>query len=140
MLESLFNKVSGLKTCNFIKKDSNKGVFLWIYTRFFFFFSKFIVIRVFVKNSIFALQILEKQLHAFAWPILHKSRQTFSYMWKFTWEKDIGERKVHSPVKLYNFYQYYQRFTVLHPPKIMHEMLSSYEYRLQEKCIAPYFT
>ena len=30
---------------------------------------------------------------------LHKSRQTLSYMWKFTWEKEIGERKVHNPVK-----------------------------------------
>ena len=41
------------------------------------------------KNSIFALQVLEKQLHVFAWPTLHKYRQTLSYMWKFTWEKDI---------------------------------------------------
>ena len=31
-----------------------------------FFFSEFLVIRMFVKNSIFALQILEKQLHDFA--------------------------------------------------------------------------
>ena len=48
---------------------------------------------MFVKNSIFALQILEKQLHALAWPTLHKSRQMLSYMWKFTWEKYIGKRK-----------------------------------------------
>ena len=64
-----------------------------------FFFSEFLVIRMFVKNSIFALQILEKQLHDFAWPTLRKSRQTLWYMWKLTWEKDIGERKVHNPVK-----------------------------------------
>ena len=105
-----------------------------------FFFSEFLAIRMFVKNSIFALQILEKQLHVFAWPTLHKSRQTLSYMWKLTWEKHIGERKVHNPVKQCTFYQYHQRSTVLHPPKIMHEMLSSYEYGLQEKYIAPYFT
>ena len=64
-----------------------------------FFFSEFLVIRMFVKNSIFALQILEKQLHVFAWPTLHKSWETLLYMWKFTWEKDNGERKVHNPVK-----------------------------------------
>ena len=34
MLESLFNKVAGLKTCNFIKGDSNTGVFLWMLTNF----------------------------------------------------------------------------------------------------------
>ena len=34
MLESLFNKVASLKTCNFIEKDSNTGVFLWILTKF----------------------------------------------------------------------------------------------------------
>ena len=28
VLESLFNKVEGLRACNFIKKDSNTGVFL----------------------------------------------------------------------------------------------------------------
>ena len=28
-LESLFNKVAGLKACNFFKGDSNTGVFLW---------------------------------------------------------------------------------------------------------------
>ena len=28
MLESLFNKVAGLKACNFLKTDSNTGVFL----------------------------------------------------------------------------------------------------------------
>ena len=39
-------------------------------------------------------------------------------MWKFTWEKDIGERKGHNAVKTCTFYQYRQRFTVLHPPKI----------------------
>ena len=27
-LESLFNKVVGLQNCNFVKKDSNTGVFL----------------------------------------------------------------------------------------------------------------
>ena len=64
-----------------------------------FFFSEFLVIRMFLKNSIFALEILEKQFHFFAWPTLHKSQRTLLYMWKYTWEKDIGERKVHSPVK-----------------------------------------
>ena len=64
-----------------------------------FFTSEFLAIWMFVKNLIFALQILEKQLHVFAWPTLHKSWQTLLYMWKFTWEKDIGERKVHNPVK-----------------------------------------
>ena len=103
-----------------------------------FFFSEFLAIRMFVKNS--TLQILEKQLHVFAWPTLHKSRQTLSYMWKLTWEKHIGERKVHNPVKQCTFYQYHQRSTVLHPPKTMHEMLSSYKYSLQEKNTAPYFT
>ena len=82
------------------------------------FFSEFLVIRMFVKNSIFALQILEKQLHVFAWSTLHKSRQTLSYMWKYTWEKDIAESKGHNPVKKCTFYQYHQRFTVLYPPKI----------------------
>ena len=43
-----------------------------------FFFSEFLVIWMFVKNSICTLQILEKQLHVFAWSILHKSRQTLS--------------------------------------------------------------
>ena len=47
---------------------------------------------MFVKNSILALQILEKQLHVFAWPTLHKSRQT-SYMWKSTWEKTLAKEK-----------------------------------------------
>ena len=51
------------------------------------------------ENSIFALHILEKQLHVFAWSTLRKSRQTLSYMWKFTWEKDIGERKGHNPLE-----------------------------------------
>ena len=64
-----------------------------------FFFSELLVIRMFVKNSIFTLQILDKQFHFFAWPTLHKSQQTLSYMCKFTWEKDIGKRKVHNPVK-----------------------------------------
>ena len=31
---SLFNKVSCLQTCNFIKRDSNTGVFLWILRNF----------------------------------------------------------------------------------------------------------
>ena len=43
-----------------------------------FFFSEFLVIWMFVKNSICTLQILEKQLHVFAWSTLHKSRQTLS--------------------------------------------------------------
>ena len=79
--------------------------FIFFSSRFFnskiclFFFSEFLVIWMFVKNSIFTLQILEKQLHALAWHTLHKSWQTLSYMWKFTREKDIGKRKVHSPVK-----------------------------------------
>ena len=30
VLESLFDKVTGLKTCIFIKKDSNTDVFLWL--------------------------------------------------------------------------------------------------------------
>ena len=29
VLESLFNKVAGLKVCNFIKRHSDTGVFLW---------------------------------------------------------------------------------------------------------------
>ena len=57
-------------------------------------------------------------MNVFAWPTLHKSRQTLPYMWKFTREKDIGEREVHNPVKECTFYQYHQRFTVLHSPKI----------------------
>ena len=57
------------------------------------FFSEFLVIRILVKNSNFALQILEKQLHVFAWLTLHKSRQTLSYMWKFTWEKTLAKEK-----------------------------------------------
>ena len=70
-----------------------------------FFFSDLFVflisslIRMFVKNSIFVLQIFEKQWRVFAWLTLHKSQQTFSYLWKFTWEKGIGERKVHNPLK-----------------------------------------
>ena len=64
-----------------------------------FFFLEFLVIQMFVKKSTFALQILEKQLIVFAWPKLHISRQTLSYMWKFSWEKDIGEIKLHNPVK-----------------------------------------
>ena len=54
---------------------------------------------MFVKNSIFAFQILEKQLHVFGWPKLHKSWQKLLYMWKFISEKDIEERKLHNPVK-----------------------------------------
>ena len=38
-----------------------------------FFFSEFLVIQMFVKNSICALQILEKKLHVTAWPTLHNS-------------------------------------------------------------------
>ena len=34
MLESLFNKVAGLKACNFIKKDTNTGVVLLILRNF----------------------------------------------------------------------------------------------------------
>ena len=91
-----------------------------------FFFSEFLVIRMFVKNSIFALQILGNKLHVFAWYTLHKSRQTLftnldrlcRNMWKFTWGKDTGERKGHNPVKMCTYYQYHQRFTVLHPPRI----------------------
>ena len=30
MLESLFNKVTVLRACNFNKEDFNTGVFLWI--------------------------------------------------------------------------------------------------------------
>ena len=81
------------------------------------FFSEFLVIRMFLKNLIFALQILEKQLHVSASSTLHKSRQTLSYMQKYTWKKDIGERKGHNPVKKCTFYQYHQRFTVRYPPK-----------------------
>ena len=29
-----FNEFSGVETCNFIKSDSSKGVFLWILRRF----------------------------------------------------------------------------------------------------------
>ena len=75
-------------------------------------------LSLFVKNSIFASHNLKKQFHVFAWSTLHKSWQTLLYMWKFTWEKDNGERKVHNPVKKCTFYQYHQRFTVLHHPKI----------------------
>ena len=64
-----------------------------------FFLSEFLAIRMLVKNPICTLQILEKQLHVFVWPALHRSRQTLSYLWKFTWEKGIGQRKVHNPVK-----------------------------------------
>ena len=64
-----------------------------------FFASEFLVIRMFVKNSIFVLKILEKQLHIYMWPTLHKFWQTLSYGWKFTWEKEIGKRIVHNPVK-----------------------------------------
>ena len=39
-------------------------------------------------------------------------------MWKFTWEKDTGEKKGHNPLKRCTYYQYHQRFTVLHPPRI----------------------
>ena len=31
---SLFNKVTGLKVCSFMKKDSSKGAFLWIWQIF----------------------------------------------------------------------------------------------------------
>ena len=34
MLESLFNMVSCQKTCNFVKRDSRTGVFLWILRNF----------------------------------------------------------------------------------------------------------
>ena len=34
VLESLFKKTCRLKDCNFIKKDSNTGVFLWILQNF----------------------------------------------------------------------------------------------------------
>ena len=64
-----------------------------------FFFSESVVIQMFAKNSICTLQILEKQLHDFAWPTLQKSRQNLWYLWKFTWEKGIGEIKVYNPVK-----------------------------------------
>ena len=83
-----------------------------------FFFLEFLVIRMFAKNSILALQISEKKLHVFVWSTLHKSRQTLSYIWKFTWEKDIGKRKWRNPVKKWTFYQYHERSAVLHPPKI----------------------
>ena len=33
-MESLFNRVVGQKTCNCIKRDSNKGIFLWILRTF----------------------------------------------------------------------------------------------------------
>ena len=58
-----------------------------------FFFSEFLDIRMFAKNSILALQILEKKLHVFVWSTLHKSRQTLSYIWKFTWEKTLAKQK-----------------------------------------------
>ena len=51
-----------------------------------FFFSEFLVIRMFVKNSIFTLYILKKQLYVFARLTLHKSRQALSFMSKFTWK------------------------------------------------------
>ena len=34
MLESSFNKIAGLHACNFIKRDSNTGVFLSIFELF----------------------------------------------------------------------------------------------------------
>ena len=36
MLESLFNKVAGLKAATLLKADSNAGVFLWIFKNTFF--------------------------------------------------------------------------------------------------------
>ena len=55
-------------------------------------------------------------------------------------EKDIEKRKVHNPVKECTFYQYHQRFTVLHSPKIWMKCCLFYKYGLQEKYIAPYST
>ena len=60
-------------------------------------------------------------------------------MSKFTWEKDIGERKVHNPVKQCTFYQYHQRFTVLHSPKICMKCCLLMN-TASKKYIAPYFT
>ena len=34
VLESSFNKIAGLQACNFIKRDSNTGVFLSIFELF----------------------------------------------------------------------------------------------------------
>ena len=34
VLESLFHKVKSLKACNFIKRNSNTGVFQWKFTKF----------------------------------------------------------------------------------------------------------
>ena len=48
---------------------------------------------MFLENSIFALQIFEKQVHVFVWPTLPISRQKLSYMWIFTWEKDIAKEE-----------------------------------------------
>ena len=82
-----------------------------------FFFSEFLAIRIFVKNSIFTLQILEKQLHVSAWPTLPKSRQMLSYMWKFAWEKNIGERTVHNQLNTLDFFYkqlvYKQLYSIL---------------------------
>ena len=65
---------------------------------------------------------------------------TLSYMRKYTWKKDIGQRKVHNPVKQCTFYQYQQRFSYSPTSsQDIHEMLS-YEYGLQVKYITLYFT
>ena len=58
-----------------------------------FFFSECLLIRMFVKNSICALQILEKQLLVFAWPTLHKSRQTLSYCGNLLGKKTLTKEK-----------------------------------------------
>ena len=55
-----------------------------------FFFSEFLVIRMFLKNSIFALEVLEKQLHVFAWPTLHKSGNTLG---KILGKKTLAKQK-----------------------------------------------
>ena len=96
-----------------------------------FFFQYFLPFECLWKIRILLYMILEE--HVFAWFTLHKSRQTVSYLRKFTWEKGLGERNVHNPVKQCIFYQYHQRFTVYTSSQNTHEMLSSYEYGLEEK-------
>ena len=83
-----------------------------------FFFSAFLVIRMFVKNSIFALQIIEKQWHVFAWLTLHKSRQICHICENLLRKKALAKEKYTPHLNSLFFINIIKDLQYIHPPKI----------------------
>ena len=104
-----------------------------------FFLSEFLVIRMFVKNSILALQILESNCMSLRDPHCTNLDRHCCICGNLLGKKKMAKEKyiIHlNSVLFINITKDLQYYIL----QDMHEMLPSYEYGLEKKYIAPYFT